>query len=405
MLSQVQPYHDFDNSGKPQNGNNGKNYFPANGNGHPAPADTPIVDSPTFLDSSYLGFTRIPEYFSIFWTRLVGAKAALLYIVIFTHCYGNKTSCFPSLELLAAILNVDRHTLKGRERTNKATGKRYHKEGLIEILLRHGLVTMSRRGKSYEYELVKILPLLNEEQIKALPLILRKRHERDLGRIRANQEKQQEKDKKHQEKEQADMVRFSPDMVRQGHRHMVRQGHHESDKETDIKNLSEKAEREVVSNKEKTRAEETDFSSLVRSIYEKQGETLSNDRIGGEVKRIKGLLNEHTDSEIRIGLSWIANNLNRFPDGIHSVSGLLKKIIAQALEEAEKERQQQEQRAKNERRLREQEELADKEQQESRKELEERYGITEMSTNREIMQAGAKRMRQKMEEERAQAVA
>jgi len=391
MSLQALDYHHSDNFSNPPENNFSVN---GNGNGHAPAGDTPT------LDTSYLGVARIPEYFSIFWTPIVGAKAALLYVLIFTHCYGNKTSCFPSLELLAAILNVDRHTLKGRERTNKKTGQRYHKEGLIEILLRHGLVTMSRRGKAYEYELVKAPPMLTPSQLGALPVILQKRHEKDVERIRTNQEK----DKKHQEKEQADMVRFSPDMVRQGHRHMVRQGHHESDKETDNKNLSEKAEREVVKNKEKTGAERgTDYHALVTTFFEKQGETMSNGKVAAEVKRIRGLRNEHTDSEIEIGLSWIENNRSKFPGGIRSIGGLLKTIIAQALEEAATERKQQKRRERNERWLREQEELADKEQQESRKELEEQYGITAESTGQEIMQAGAKRMRRIMEEERATA--
>jgi len=323
-------YHDSNSYDNPPL----KNNFPVNGNGNHAPAvDTPLSDTQD-LDSSYLGVARIPEYFNIFWTPIVGAKAALLYVLIFTHCYGNKTSCFPSLELLAAILNVDRHTLTGRERTNKKTGQRYHKEGLIEILLRHGLVTMSRRGKSFLYELIKVPPMLSKEQLNALPVILQKRHEKDVERIRTNQEK----DKKHQEKEQADMVRFSQDMVRQGHRHMVRQGHHESDKETDIKNLSEKAERAVVKNKEKTGAEKTDFVAAIHAFYQKQGDEISSNRVDIEISKLVQLRNQFSDSQIMGAIDWVSRNLNKFSGGVHSIGGLLPRIIDKALAEAEKER-------------------------------------------------------------------
>jgi len=333
MSYQVESYHSSDIFSNPP-----ENNFSVNGNGngrgHQAPA---AVDSQD-LDSSYLGVARIPEYFSIFWTPIVGAKAALLYVLIFTHCYGEKTSCFPSLEMLAAILGFDRHTLKGRERTNKKTGEKYYKAGLLGVLLRHGLIKMSKRGKSYQYELIKVLPMLTPEQLNALPVILRARHEKDVKRIRTNQEKQQEKDKKHQEKEQADMVRFSPDMVRQGHRHMVRQGHHESDKETDNKNLSEKAEREVVKNKEKTGAEKTDFRAAIYSFYQRQGDEISSNRVDIEIRKITPLRSEYTDGQIMDAISWVSNNLNKFSGGVHSIGGLLPRIIDKALAEAEKER-------------------------------------------------------------------
>jgi len=324
MSSQVQPYHDFDNSGKPQNGNNGKNYFPANGNGHaPAPADTGVspADTPT-LDSSQLGFAPISNYFSLYWTRILGAKPALLYERIFMHAYGKKTSCFPSIELLAAVMGVARGTLTGRQRVNKETKVKGHKEGFLEILKRYGLITMHRRGKSYEYQPVKTLPLLNEQQIKALPLILRKRHEKDVARLKGKQEKQ------------VDTTRIGvTDTTRIGVTDTTRIGVTNHTNETYKKNHTEKAEREVAKINKKSAGEEgTDFVAAIHSFYQQQGDEISSDKIGIEVRKLTQLRNQYSDKEILFTISWLFNNRNRYPR-IKTIGGFLPHVIEEAVTE------------------------------------------------------------------------
>jgi len=327
-------YHDPISLGNPLNGNNGKNYFPANGNGngHPAPApagDTPTVSTPADtqdLDSSQLGFCPISNYFCLYWTRILGAKPALLYERIAMHAYGKKETCYPSVELLAAIMGCARGTLTGRERVNKETGVKGHKEGFLEILKRYGLITMHRRGKSYAYQPVKTLPLLSEEQLKTLPPILRKRHEKDVEKLKEKQERQLEKDKKKQQEDMTrfsqDTTRFSPDMTRIGVTNHT---------ESEIKKTH--SEREVAKiNRERAGERGTDFVAAIHSFYLQQGDEISSDRVAIETRKITPLRSEFSDGQIIEAIDWVGNNL---PGGkkVFSIGAYLPCVIDKAIEE------------------------------------------------------------------------
>ena len=61
--------------------------------------------------------------------------------------------------------------------------------------------------------------------------------------------------------------------------------------------------------------------------------------MASEVKKIKSMRQEYTDNQIRTAISWLSNNQDKFPGGIHSIGGILRSTIGQALAEVRKEHQ------------------------------------------------------------------
>lgn len=145
-------------------------------------------------DPTRRGYTQVPNYFSYYWTPLLGAKAALTYERICSFAHGKKEDCYPSIGLLADILAVDRHDLTGRNRCDHRPGRKgkYYQKGVIQILAEHGLLRVesedTKSGPHYLFKFQKFPPLLTDEQISHLPSRLQRKHKELLDRCRKERE-------------------------------------------------------------------------------------------------------------------------------------------------------------------------------------------------------------------------
>lgn len=157
----------------------------------------PIVDGDTAIDiKSYItdpkwvGYQVLTNYESTYWAPLVGNDAWRLYEVLRSFCHNGKSHCFPSINLLLAILSIkDRSVLIGRGKLKVTKIKRedgtieervYAYPGLIQALQEHNLVIaeVTGEGPKLQYTFhVNLSPgLLMESQLSRLPLLLQTRH-------------------------------------------------------------------------------------------------------------------------------------------------------------------------------------------------------------------------------------
>jgi len=367
---QAKSYHDSNSNGNLPLENN---FSAVNSNGHRDPGDF-TQDLTTSTKLTQTPFVQIPGYFFKYWTLIIGLKASRLWEIILLHCYDENDTSFVSKEHLAEMIGVHRHTLTSRwiqktDKEGKPTGERYWQEGHLDILVRHGLMTMRRRGKSYKYEPIKVLPTLTKEQVLSLPLFLQEWHQEDIERAKELAAKRAEKEAKEREKEQrkqakrqkrnmatisGDMATISGDMATISG-DMYTAECHESYFNQNL-NITP-SEREVVGNKSQEMAgvkEETDYGAIVHSFYENNGEKVSNGKVASEVNKIKSLRQEYTDNQIIFVIESLANNQQ--DKKIRSLGSYLPFVIGQVLEEAGKTHQQLEHKEKNLKRLKDMEE-------------------------------------------------
>lgn len=155
------------------------------GQSHNKDADTPVEVRGYKTDPLRRGYQILWNYENIYWRALVGSDAWSLYEVLRSFCHDKNNTCYPSINLLLAILGLqDRRVLTGRVKEVK--GKQYKYPGLIETLQEHQLVVAEIEGEGPKMRYifhVNLTPgLLTEDQLSQLPSLLQKKHAELLER-------------------------------------------------------------------------------------------------------------------------------------------------------------------------------------------------------------------------------
>jgi len=149
------------------------------GQSHNKDADTPVEVRGYKTDPLRRGYQILWNYENVYWRALVGSDAWSLYEVLRSFCHEKNNTCYPSINLLLAILGLqDRRVLTGRVKEVK--GKQYKYPGLIETLQEHQLVIAEIEGEGPKMRYifhVNLTPgLLTEDQLGQLPKLLQKKH-------------------------------------------------------------------------------------------------------------------------------------------------------------------------------------------------------------------------------------
>ena len=155
------------------------------GQPHNKDADTPVEVRGYKTDPLRRGYQILWNYENVYWRALVGSDAWSLYEVLRSFCHDKNNTCYPSINLLLAILGLqDRRVLTGRVKEVK--GKQYKYPGLIETLQEHQLVVAEIEGEGPKMRYifhVNLTPgLLAEDQLSQLPNLLQKKHAELLER-------------------------------------------------------------------------------------------------------------------------------------------------------------------------------------------------------------------------------
>lgn len=160
-----------------------------------SPPDIPFDVQGYITDPQRVGFQVLTNYESTYWRAVVGTDAWSLYEVLRSFCHANNKTCFPSINLLTAILGLkQRRILTGWE--TQSAGKTYRYPGLIEILQEHELIIAEVQGEGrlsrYVFHVNLTPGLLTEKQVGTLPSILQekyaellKRCEEEMATLRA----------------------------------------------------------------------------------------------------------------------------------------------------------------------------------------------------------------------------
>jgi hypothetical protein len=95
-------------------------------------ADTPIEIQGYVTDPKFVGFQVLTNYESTYWGALVGNDAWRFFEVLRSFCHQQKSTCYPSINLLLAILGFkEREKIIGRPTPKIVNGKKYYYPGLI----------------------------------------------------------------------------------------------------------------------------------------------------------------------------------------------------------------------------------------------------------------------------------
>lgn len=152
---------------------------------HTIDADTPVEIHGYKTDPLRRGYQVLWNYENIYWRALVGNDAWSLYEVLRSFCHEHSKTCYPSVNLLMAILGIkQRRVLTGW--TTEVKGKLYQYPGLIEVLQTHGLTVAEVRGEGpqmrYTFHVNLTPGLLTQQQLVTLPEILQTKHIELLAR-------------------------------------------------------------------------------------------------------------------------------------------------------------------------------------------------------------------------------
>lgn len=142
--------------------------------------DIPFTVQGYVTDPKFIGYQVLTNYENIYWRAYVGNEVWSLYEVLRGFCHEGNPSCFPSIRYLSDILGLkDRRRLTGR--ITKTNGVEYRYPGLIDVLQEKGLVIAEVKGEEpmtqYVFHVNLTPPLLKDDQLATLPLLLQERHQ------------------------------------------------------------------------------------------------------------------------------------------------------------------------------------------------------------------------------------
>lgn len=149
------------------------------------PSARPIEVHPVELEPTRRGFQLTYNYSIHFWLPTLGPATFATWQALISFCYGDKTTCYPSISLLGdMIANGNRKAITGRWRG--AGDLRRREEGALEKLeaaaLLHVETAFTGPDTRHTFHVVKEPPLLTPVQLAALPASLRRLHARLLIR-------------------------------------------------------------------------------------------------------------------------------------------------------------------------------------------------------------------------------
>jgi len=129
-----------------------------------------------------------PAYESLFWRAFLGEPTFALLDVLRALDLDNdgRVEIPATIQELAALTGLgDRHTILGR----RGSARRKTQAGALAVLETLGLISFSVEGpdqfhKKYSFLVATSLPMLTPEQVKTLPAVLRRFHERFMGVIK-----------------------------------------------------------------------------------------------------------------------------------------------------------------------------------------------------------------------------
>jgi hypothetical protein len=156
----------------------------------PQPQDIPFSVQGYITDPKQVGYQILTNYESTYRAPSVGNDAWRLYEVLRSFCHQGCNTCYPSINLLMAILGLkDRSVLIGRAKPKKVKGKMYSYPGLIQILQGYNLVIAEVLGDGptlrYTFHVNLTPGLLTDEQLGELPQLLQDKHRELLERCEA----------------------------------------------------------------------------------------------------------------------------------------------------------------------------------------------------------------------------
>jgi hypothetical protein len=282
------------------------------------------------FDPTRRGYTQVPNYFSYYWTPLLGAKAALTYERICSFAHGKKDNCYPSIGLLADILAVDRHDLTGRMRRDSRPGRQqeYYQTGFLQQLVEAGLLRIETRehhgGRNhYKFVVVKSPPLLSPDQVAQLPPRLQRKHQDLLNDC---------------QKEREDFARMAVSKKHRGGGGSTGGGMTpcQADRDAVSSDLNKQRTKKINSLSTDSPATLPAAEERVKTFYQQIGQPqVSRQKLQAGVKTIAELTSQGFNPvSIVWAMTWIATHQDLFGGKVHSL-GLLPEVIGQALQARE----------------------------------------------------------------------
>lgn len=149
------------------------------GSRKPASTDQTIDVQPVDLEPTRRGFQVTYNYAIRFWLPTLGAVDFATWQALISFCYGDKTTCYPSITLLADIATEgNRKIITGRWRGTEDTRQR--QTGALEHLEAHGLLTVETKSTGptarHVFHVMKEPPLLTPQQLATLSARLQQMH-------------------------------------------------------------------------------------------------------------------------------------------------------------------------------------------------------------------------------------
>jgi hypothetical protein len=143
------------------------------------------------LEPTLRGYHVAWNYGTRYWLPLLGPLPWAVWQTLLSFCFGERDTCWPSIELLADIAaRGNRHLILGRWRGKGSDRRR--QPGALEILQEAGLLAIetqhSGRQTRYRFHLLKEPPLLAPDQLAKLPGRLQESHAALLARCGVDQQ-------------------------------------------------------------------------------------------------------------------------------------------------------------------------------------------------------------------------
>jgi hypothetical protein len=143
--------------------------------------DVQVVD----LEPTLRGYHVAWNYGTRYWLPLLGPLPWAVWQTLLSFCFGERDTCWPSIELLADIAaKGNRHLILGRWRGKGSARRR--QPGALELLQKAGLLAIERqhegRRSRYRFHVLKDPPLLTPDQLARLSPRLQETHAQLLAR-------------------------------------------------------------------------------------------------------------------------------------------------------------------------------------------------------------------------------
>ena len=135
-------------------------------------SDTFIVDG-IEIDPCRDGFTFVESYGLYFWLPLLGVRVYATWLLLKSFCWGSRTKSWPSISRLSRILS------NGPNARKTVAGRAGH-PGTLDRLMEERIIYTTTEGHGptakHTSHVLRVLPLLNPEQLAKLTSALQRDH-------------------------------------------------------------------------------------------------------------------------------------------------------------------------------------------------------------------------------------